>query len=1446
MASFPGLNADNSVRVESIAELVAQCTSRNNMATPGCFAGLVFHPAAASAAGQPLALVNYTILYPRAGLNDGISVNTLGTLGIAGILSLQANVELGAIAQASPAASSSIFKSQTSARPFTALSRAELNSGALGFLYDFLSNTGSAVVALMPVPSVYWLAHTVASDRETGVRDALCIMGLSTRTYILTLALRYACACAPMLLILVGALAGGIFPAAGFSSCVLLALLPAAALFPATIAFTSRWRTARLAGAAAAFAAFVVIAVAGQLSRVGPNGALRLASMLALPGAFLGFGFAFLARSEQVDAVLSPATWTQELRSQGTSFLSLALAACGSVVLYSLLAWAASASPSCKRTSRAPDGVVPSVPAAHDAASAGFDTASIDHDAASSRSPASESRPLLQLRGVGKTYAGATAASVRSVTLSCHESEVLVLLGENGCGKTTTMGMITGRVAPTSGSVEHADGASIGWCPQHDILWPDVTVRETLEVYAAVKGVPAARISEEAVAWATRAGLAAQQTVLAETLSGGQKRRLSLAAALIGGSQILLLDEPTAGVDPANRRLLWDLIVAHKAGRTVLLTTHFLDEAEALSDRVALMHEGSIRAVGTTLQLKRSLGFGYNMTVTCSHREGRDWDAHSLAILTHAQVHVPAAQIVSTGSTHCELVIGLPLDANPAVPGLLRALEANSARLEIDAVAVSSASLHDVFSRLVAHPDELGASSAALHAPSTFALTAAEADASSPRSAIDVAATGGASAGTCTSADGVSSGSAAARGAPFAPPAAAAPSAASSNSAALRGKPLSEAALPPLHLLTGVPAWLLSLRALLCKRALLARKDVKASLVPLVFMAAVAVFVAAAFRAEPAVACPSSLTAQPAVQSVTSELVTSARPFGPSRALAVVSGSVLPAMLPPSSTVNLNSSDALMVAMQTSPGGIWGAIDAAWPAAAAWPTQASVAYDISLPMADAASLNTLHNALADHAGLGAQRLVVSLQALPYRISAFSSRDWDPFIAMVAALLIACAFAVPLASTMVVARERVAGMKLQQRLSGVSALQYWLAHAAWDCVPVVLLAAIAAAGLAFTPAWIPGFGATFVAFIIYGLASAAWGYALSFSAESPAGAVALHGGVSFLLAVGCVAAVVVADPASGRQLSTLMSYVALAAHPLSALIVGVVLPGFNMVLSLCGSEAMRQLAASSAPSGVAAWLAWGAAGRAVAVIAVHAALAFSIVLLVEQGRFQSCSQRERTRRCCGMCGTRSLPLDDVVAITEEDADVCAERSRVEAAYGSGQAVEHGFDDEVVVRDVRKTFWVRKAQVAAVDGVTIGLSPRSCYGHLGQNGAGKTTLLRIIAGEEAPTSGSVRVHGHDLASDLQGLQRSVGVCPQFNRLYDELRAVDHLRLFAAIKGLPPGDATETELRRLLSALDLTEHARKPSGSLSGGNKRKLSVAIALVGRPPVIILDEVSYY
>ena len=219
--------------------------------------------------------------------------------------------------------------------------------------------------------------------------------------------------------------------------------------------------------------------------------------------------------------------------------------------------------------------------------------------------------PAIQTRGLVKRYGDITA--VDQLDLQIRRGELFALLGVNGAGKTTTIKMLTGLTKPTAGEA-YVNGCDIarqpetvkqiiGVSPQETAVAPNLTVEENLALMCGIHGFSGEKTRQR---MAEMRSLFALQDVMhrrAGKLSGGWQRRVSIAMAMIGEPQILFLDEPTLGLDVIARRELWDVIRALKGRATVILTTHYMEEAQALSDRIGIMRGGKLLATGTAREI---------------------------------------------------------------------------------------------------------------------------------------------------------------------------------------------------------------------------------------------------------------------------------------------------------------------------------------------------------------------------------------------------------------------------------------------------------------------------------------------------------------------------------------------------------------------------------------------------------------------------------------------------------------------------------------------------------------------------------------------------------------------------------------------------------------------------------------------------------------------------
>ncbi|KAH0631842.1 hypothetical protein JD844_019699 [Phrynosoma platyrhinos] len=241
----------------------------------------------------------------------------------------------------------------------------------------------------------------------------------------------------------------------------------------------------------------------------------------------------------------------------------------------------------------------------------------------------------IKIKHLSKVFkvGGKTREAVRDLTLNMYEGQITVLLGHNGAGKTTTLSMLTGLYPPTSGQA-YINGyeisqdmilirKSLGLCPQHDVLFDQMTVEEHLYFYSGLKGFPVEKCPEEINRILHILNLEEKRFSLSKALSGGMKRKLSIGIALIGDSK--------ASMDPVSRRATWELLQQQRSTRTILLTTHFMDEADLLGDRIAIMAKGELQCCGSSLFLKHKYGNLQEYLISRASEEGGAFNEHYIA-----------------------------------------------------------------------------------------------------------------------------------------------------------------------------------------------------------------------------------------------------------------------------------------------------------------------------------------------------------------------------------------------------------------------------------------------------------------------------------------------------------------------------------------------------------------------------------------------------------------------------------------------------------------------------------------------------------------------------------------------------------------------------------------------------------------------------------------------
>uniref|UniRef100_A0A8C2PTK1 ATP binding cassette subfamily A member 3 n=1 Tax=Cyprinus carpio TaxID=7962 RepID=A0A8C2PTK1_CYPCA len=990
-----------------------------------------------------------------------------------------------------------------------------------------------------------------------------------------------------------------------------------------------------------------------------------------------------------------------------------------------------------------------------------------------------------------------TKEAVRDLTLNMFEGQITVLLGHNGAGKSTTLSMLTGLFPPSSGRA-YISGydicqdmalirRSLGLCPQHDVLFDNLTVREHLLFFTQLKGYPRKKIPDEVDRILRILNLEDKRHALSKTLSGGMKRKLSIGIALIGDSKVVMLDEPTSGMDPSARRATWDLLQGEKRGRTILLTTHFMDEADLLGDRIAIMASGELQCCGSPLFLKNKYGAGYHMVIV------KDAFCNVSEITRLVHMYVPDATLES--SAGAELSYILPKESTSRFELLFAELEMNRDELGIASYGASVTTMEEVFLRV----GKLVDSSLDIQAIQLPALQYQHErrshdwtmdDSSSISGMTDV--TDFTDSGTMISEDG-------------------------SN----------------IKLNTGTRLYMQQFYAMFLKRALYSWRNWKVMvaqfLVPLVFTV-LALVVARTL--------PGS--------QITPLLRLALKHYGPTHVpvavdvnagpLATALAEIYTAQLPSQNYVLYNA---------VREGGAFNehcVVGATFRSRSRKNTEVIGYFNNQGYHTPATALMLVDNALYKLLAGPNASIQTGNYPMPRNISETAQSqlsEGQTGFAIAINLMYGMA---SLASTfaLLLVSERSVKSKHVQQVSGVYLSNFWFSALLWDLINFLLPCLLML--LVFQVFSVEAFVAenhlvdVLLLLLLYGWAVIPFMYLLSFLFSTAATAYTrltifnILSGTATFLAV------------------TIMTIPELKLEDMSHLLDKIFLVFPNYCLGMSFSEFYQnyEIITFCTSSDFADFICKSynityqvnyfsmdepGVGRFLVAMSLQGVVFIALLFLIEL-------------RCVhillNLCRRRKkVLLLAEEALQPEDRDVAEERKRV---MDCQPVVESMVDSPLILQELCKVYSGGQS-LLAVDRLSLAVGKGECFGLLGFNGAGKTTTFKMLTGDESITSGDAFIDGYSILRDVKKVQQRIGYCPQFDAVLDHMTGRETLSMYARLRGIPEKYVTAC-VENVLRSLLLEPHADKLVRSYSGGNKRKLSAGMALIGGPPVIFLDEPS--
>ncbi|NXR43773.1 ABCA9 protein, partial [Hippolais icterina] len=990
-------------------------------------------------------------------------------------------------------------------------------------------------------------------------------------------------------------------------------------------------------------------------------------------------------------------------------------------------------------------------------------------------------KEAIRLHNIKKAYKkkDKKTEALRGLSLNIYEGQITALLGHSGAGKTTLLNMLSGLSFPSEGSAtiynyklsdmgdrEEIRGM-IGICPQFNTQFEVLTVKENLRTFAEIKGIKSKEVERAVQNTLELLDISNIQDTQAEKLSGGQKRKLSIGIAMLGNPQVLLLDEPTAGLDPLSRHQVWSLLREQQAGRVILFSTQFMDEADILADRKAFISHGRLKCVGSSLFLKKKWGICYHLRIHVSE----SCDLENLTSLVKG--YIPNATL--SGHTQYELRYKLPLENVNKFPDLFSGLDSCSEQGIIN-YGVSMTTLEDVFLRLEG-----------------------EATASQEDEPVPGEEWGGAAPGC---------------------PAEARPCSlllSDAGKASVQGLALwrqQVSAMARLHFLK-LKSSVKNLQSILLLYAVF--------LLPLVLQ----LCVVAGWQSVSAWQLSPARYFLPlgkrSYLETTTLLVYNHTGTGIDDFIHVLQSQDLTVEIAEEENITqeLKHNGAIIVSRE----GVLTLFSCSLKS-----YRFTVLCHLEAVNCFPVLVNVISNALLRT--LNSTRHI-QIWSHPF-FSLFNPGFWDYFISVYLLYMLLLFPGFPPHFAMGYTQDHKAGARAQLRISGLFPSAYWCGQALVDILLCWILL-FSMFGLMFAMSS-KTFGNAGTFFLLvtgalgYGISIVLLVYLISFNSCKGWSSDLW----SFILIVVCFVSFLISrilDFLGHSRASLCALSLLIPVYPLMEL--HIFIEYFFLFLQRFMEDNEKFIAA---PGGHV-------------LVAVFAPYIHSVAFILLL-RFLELK-----------CGKAVLRQDPVFRISprkpssqqhpkeleEEDEDVRAEREAVRNAMVAQSQEEKSV---IIVSNLCKEYntkqagsFFKKKKKTATKNVSFCVKKGEVLGLLGPNGAGKSTAIKMITGETTLTAGQVLMKRGDGGGSQDQAPAFLGYCPQEDPLWLDLTPLQHLRLYAAVKGLRKED-TAAAVHRIVNALQLQDYLNKKVRKLPPGITRKLCVALSLLGNPSVLLLDEPS--
>ncbi|CAF0986967.1 unnamed protein product [Rotaria sordida] len=1102
--------------------------------------------------------------------------------------------------------------------------------------------------------------------------------------------------------------------------------------------------------------------------------------------------------------------------------------------------------------------------------------------------------------------------AVQNLSLDLYEGEILSFLGHNGAGKTTTMSILTGLIPATSGTATIYDQdinidmdkirKNLGWCPQHNVLFEKLTVEEHLLFFSKLKQVQSKEMKKMIENMLFDVGLTSKRNATVSTLSGGMKRKLSVAMAFVGDAKTIILDEPTAGVDPYARRAIWELLLKLKRGRTILLSSHHMDEADVLGDRIAIISNGQLKCCGTSLFLKTTFGEGYVLTLV----KKDPWMGSKNDVTSTITQCIPQAYLKE--ETRKELQYILPLKSRHSFPEFFSILDSRKESLSITGYGLQDVSLEEVFLK-VTEQYKKSPNAAEIEAQFNYNNEGQE-NTTETSSTSDSTAT---TSTLNTNQDRVTGTHLYAKQALsiiikrfiF-------------NYRNMRGL-ITQILLPAFFITVAMtvaltapgfadPPGILLSTSMFSHLNYLYTPVSGLNNYKLRNISQISNFNANPYDLYKTIDYPSGIGSTCLLnnpymnetilkfenltgsscgkvyhndfisysendinwskmfennqtyfnQSYQTIVTLSDKYYSPCQCSTSQSRFICPSFFKPEShrlitndrTLNITQEqNEILYYLYTTDnhrldryGGLsFGLIQDYIPNDYPINKDNQILHKLAV--------KNIARIFTNHKGYHSLPLYINIMSniilranlpfekgLPsaYGITTFNHpmnetnnmlstefilQGSDVVISIF--IIVAMSF-VPASFTLFLVYERATKSKHIQYINGLFPLVYWLTNFVWDLLNYLLPATcvIVILRLFNVPAYVEGenFLAVISLFLMYGWSIIPVMYPFSFRFSEPSNAYIFLIVINLFSGITCI------------YTSFFLEIFALGSPSTSTLsiITRTVKKIFKIFPNYCLGRGLIDIAYNDYYNSfykktglndrIRTPFIWDITVSNLVSMAICGFVFWILTLLLEYRFFYSPTIPD------------ALPFSHL----DEDEDVAKIRRQI-----LNKTIN---DNILIMSNLSKCYRTRKhKKLIAVNNLCMGIRSGECFGLCGVNGAGKTTTFRMLIGDLYPTAGYAHIHGFDSMKERREVFKYIGYCPQFDALFDELTPVEHMLLMARLRGIYWHNEDQ-HVYQLLKRLDLCEYLNIPVGKLSLGNRRKLSTAMALVGDPSVVFLDE----